>query len=263
MNNFQTINLQIDQGIARLTLNRPDAANGMNLQMAQEVLQAINICEQESLLRALIIQANGKMFSAGGDVKSFANAGDNIVIEIRQIMHHLHQAVAQLAQLPAPVIIAVNGMAAGAGFSLACGGDIVIAAESAQFTMAYTAIGLSPDVGASWYLPRLVGQRRAQELMLTNRRLTATEALDWGIITQVVADDALSETVEALANKLSRGPTRAYAAVKHLLHASSQQGLESQLELEARYMASLAASKDGRGGINSFINKEKPSFTGE
>lgn len=262
MPNFQTLELTITNNIARLTLNRPDAANGINLLMAQEILQAINVCELEPSLRALVIQANGKMFSAGGDVKSFANAGDDIVTEIRQIMHHCHQAVAQMAQLPIPIVIAVNGMAAGAGFSLACGGDIVIAAESAQFTMAYTAIGLTPDLGASWYLPRLVGHRRAQELMISNRRLSSAEALDWGIVTQVVADEELSDAVDKLVAKLSQGPTRAFAGVKQLLHVSSQQSLESQLELEARSMAALAASEDGRGGIHSFINKEKPSFAG-
>lgn len=263
MNNFQTIELSIDQAIARLTLNRPDAANGMNLLMAQEILQAVNVCEQQSDLRVLLISANGKMFSAGGDVKSFANAGENIVTEIRQIMHHLHAAVAQLAQLPCPVVIAVNGMAAGAGFSLACGGDIVLAAESAQFTMAYTAIGLSPDVGASWYLPRLVGQRRAQELMLTNRRLSATEACDWGIVTRVVGDDVLVEETEKLISHFAKGPTRAFAAVKKLLHDSSSNGLETQLELEAQNMAKLANSIDGRAGINGFINKQKVDFIGQ
>lgn len=263
MSHFQTIELSINDGIARLTLNRPDAANGINLVMAQELLQAINICELDNSIRVMVLQANGKMFSAGGDVKSFANAGDDIVTEIRQIMHHCHQAVAQMANLPFPIIIAINGMAAGAGFTLACGGDIVIAAESAQFTMAYTAIGLSPDLGASWYLPRLVGHRRAQELMITNRRLSAAEALDWGIVTQVVSDEEFLACVDKLAAKLSQGPTRAFASVKQLLNASSNNSLEAQMEMEARSMAALAGGEDGRGGINSFINKEKPSFSGK
>lgn len=262
MSDFQTISFSIDNAIARITLNRPTAANGISLLMAKELMQAAIACEQHTGLRVLLINANGNMFSAGGDVKGFATAGDQAATEIRELMIYLHAAVAQFARLPAPVVIAVNGMAAGAGFSLACGGDIVLAAESAQFTMAYTAIGLSPDAGASWHLPRLVGLRRAQELMLTNRRLSAVEAQDWGIITRVVADDALTAETEKLLTQLASGPTCAYASVKRLLNASSNNGLESQLELEAQSMAALVNSVDGKAGIQAFVSKQKPLFSG-
>lgn len=263
MSDFQTLSFTIDNATARIILNRPTAANGITLQMAEELAKTAIICEQTAGLRAVLIAANGNMFSAGGDVKGFAATGDKVSIDIRQLMVSLHAAVAILARLPAPVVIAVNGMAAGAGFSLACGGDIVLAAESAQFTMAYTAIGLSPDAGATWHLPRLIGLRRTQELMLTNRRLTAKEACDWGIVTRVVADDQLAEEAEKVLQQLASGPTRAYASVKRLLNASSTQTLDGQLELEAQSMATLVNSNDGWNAIQAFVNKQKPTFTGK
>lgn len=259
---FQTITVSQDKNTVRIVLNRPDAANGINLAMAKELLQVAILCEQSAHLRAVLISANGKMFSAGGDVKAFAEAGDRAAAEIRELMVYLHAAIAQFDRLAAPVIIAVNGMAAGAGFSLACAGDIVLAAETARFVMAYTAIGLSPDAGASWHLPRLVGMRRAQELMLTNRRLSARDALDWGIVTRVIADDDLFTEAETLLSLLAEGPTSAYASVKRLLNVSLQNGLETQLELEAQAMAALVNSEDGKAGIAAFVAKAVPHFTG-
>lgn len=260
---LETLKFSIDNHIARIFLNRPDAANGINLRMAEELLQALITCEQEKDLRAILIHTEGKMFCAGGDVKSFAQAEENMPAQIRQLMVHLHSAISVLTQIPVPVIIAVNGTAAGAGFSLACAGDVVIAAESAKFTMAYTAIGLSPDAGSTWHLPRLVGLRRAQELMLTNRRLSAKEAQEWGIVTQVVSDDKLQEEVENTVTLLAQGATRAYASVKNLLHSSFSQGLDQQLEAEARAMAALAASDDGINGVQAFVNKQAPTFIGK
>lgn len=262
MSSFQTLSVTQDEHTVRIVLNRPDAANGMNVAMAKELLEVAILCEQTPNLRAVLITATGKMFSAGGDVKAFAEAGDQAATEIRELMVYLHAAIAQFDRLAAPVVIAVNGMAAGAGFSLACAGDIVLAAESARFTMAYTAIGLSPDAGASWHLPRLVGMRRAQELMLSNRRLSASEALEWGIVTRVIADDELVSETEATLNALAKGPTRAYAAVKRLLNASFQNGLETQLELEAQSMAALVNSQDGKAGINAFVEKKAAQFNG-
>ena len=164
--------------------------------------------------------------------------------------------------MDAPVIIAVNGMAAGAGFSIACTGDIVYAAESAKFTMAYTAAGLSPDGSASYYLPRLVGLRRTQELMLNNRRLSAQEALDWGILTNVFADDDLYDEALKTATQLAQGPTKAYGTVKKLLLSSYQESLETQMELEAQGMGAMSSSLDGTEGIAAFLEKRRPKFSG-
>jgi 2-(1,2-epoxy-1,2-dihydrophenyl)acetyl-CoA isomerase len=162
----------------------------------------------------------------------------------------------------APLVIAVNGTAAGAGMSLAITGDLVLAADSAKFTMAYTAAGLSPDGSSSYFLPRLVGLRRAQELLFTNRRLSAAEALDWGLVTQVVTDGELAETAQTLATRLAAGPTSAYGMVKSLLIDTYDTSLEGQMELEGRGIADMAAGPDGLEGIAAFVNKRTPAFTG-
>jgi 2-(1,2-epoxy-1,2-dihydrophenyl)acetyl-CoA isomerase len=175
----------------------------------------------------------------------------------------LHMGLSRLARSTAPVIAAVNGTAAGAGFSLVMAADLAIAAERAVFTMAYTRAGLSPDGSSTFYMPRKIGDRRARELMLTNRVLKAAEALEWGIVNQVVADDEVVATATALAEEFAAGPTLAYGAVKSLLNGTFEQTLESQMELEARTIAELSVSEDGQEGINAFLNKRRPEFHGK
>jgi 2-(1,2-epoxy-1,2-dihydrophenyl)acetyl-CoA isomerase len=164
--------------------------------------------------------------------------------------------------MAAPLVVAVNGTAAGAGFSIAISGDLVVMAESAKLTMAYTAAGLSPDGSSTWFLPRLVGMRRAQELMLTNRRLSAAEALEWGLVNQVVPDAELAATAGALAKQLASGATRAFGTVKSLLASTFSESLETQMELEARGIAAMAGGADGREGIEAFVAKRAPKFSG-
>jgi len=173
----------------------------------------------------------------------------------------LHRATSSFARMEKPFIVAVNGMAAGAGFSIAITGDFVIAAESAKFTMAYTAAGLSPDGSSSYYLPRLVGMRKAMDLMITNRRLTAHEAENWGLINQVVPDDALQTTAMELAQKLAKGPTDAFATVKKLLLCSFDNSLETQMELEGRAISHHAGVTNGKEGVQAFLEKRKPKFS--
>jgi 2-(1,2-epoxy-1,2-dihydrophenyl)acetyl-CoA isomerase len=172
----------------------------------------------------------------------------------------MHAGIEALASLDAPVISAVRGAAAGGGMSIAIAADLVLAAESASFTVAYTAIGFSTDGGASWTLPRLVGQRRAMELALLNERLTAARALELGIVTRVVPDDSLEAEAEALARKLANGPVGAHAAVKRLLRASSTATFSGQLAEEAHTIAGLAAAPDGREGVLAFLDKRAPHF---
>jgi 2-(1,2-epoxy-1,2-dihydrophenyl)acetyl-CoA isomerase len=158
------------------------------------------------------------------------------------------------------LITAVNGVAAGAGFSLAVTGDLVLAAESATFTMAYTAAGLSPDGSSSYYLPRLIGVRRTQELMLTNRRLSADEALQWGLLTEVVDDAELAARVDAVAQRIASGARQSASAVKKLVLMSFTNGLEEQMETEGRLIAECADSADGNEGIDAFLQKRRPEF---
>jgi 2-(1,2-epoxy-1,2-dihydrophenyl)acetyl-CoA isomerase len=179
---------------------------------------------------------------------------------LKEITANLHSANSRFARMAAPLIVAVNGTAAGAGFSLAIAGDMVLAADKAKFTMAYTGIGASPDGSSSVYLPRLVGLRRAQELMFTNRVLTATEALDWGMLTKVVNSDDLMAEVDKLAAQIAAGPRLAQAQIKQLLLNTYSNTLETQLEIESRGIASCVSSAEGREGLNAFVEKRKPNF---
>jgi len=165
-------------------------------------------------------------------------------------------------RMEAPLVVAVNGSAGGAGLSLCLFGDIVLAGESSKFTLAYTKAGLAPDGGSTYFLPRIVGVRRALELALTNRVLSAKEAHEWGIVTKVVADGELLTEADALARQLAAGATRAYGAAKRLLHHSFAESLETQMELEAQAIADAARTGDAREGIAAFIGKRKPDFSG-
>jgi 2-(1,2-epoxy-1,2-dihydrophenyl)acetyl-CoA isomerase len=182
---------------------------------------------------------------------------------LADVTRHLHAGVAGLAALDAPVVAAVQGPAAGAGLGLVAAADLVIAAQSATFVMAYTAVGLSPDGSSSWFLPRAVGLRRALDLTLTNRVLSAEEALDWGLITRVVPDDALAAEAEALAGKLRDGPTTAFGAAARLLRSAWSRPLEPHLEAEALALVAQASGTDGREGISAFVERRPPHFVGE
>lgn len=179
---------------------------------------------------------------------------------VKAMADDLHRAISTFARMDAVLITAVNGVAAGAGFSLAVTGDLVLAAESASFTMAYTTVGLSPDGSSSFYLPRLIGVRRTQELMLTNRALSAAEALAWGLVTEVAESTELAARTDALAEKVASGARQSASAVKKLVLMSFKTGLEEQMELEGRLIAECADSPDGNEGINAFLEKRRPQF---
>jgi len=202
------------------------------------------------------------MFSGGGDLKSFAAQGDALPGHLKEVALYLHAAISRFVRMDAPVIAAVNGAAGGAGMSLCLFADLVLAAESAKFTLAYTRAGLNPDGGSTYFLPRIIGVRRALELALTNRVLSAREALEWGIVTRVVADAELQTEAQALAQGLAAGATRAFGKAKRLLHHSFSESLETQMELEAQAIADSARTHDAREGIAAFIAKRKPAFRG-
>ena len=259
---FKTLEFEVRNQVAYITLNRPDSANSMDVQMSLDLMHASIECDENPDIRAVLITGNGKMFSAGGDLKSFLAAGDRIRHIVKEMTVYLHSAVSRFARMDPPVVIAVNGTAAGAGFSLAISGDLVLAARSAKFTMAYTAAALSPDGSSSYFLPRLVGLRRAQELMITNRVLTAETALDWGLVTQVHDNDVLMSEADKLVQSLAAGPTCAYGAVKSMLAETFTTGLEAQMERESRFIADMMGTRDAQHGIESFLNKAKPSYQG-
>jgi 2-(1,2-epoxy-1,2-dihydrophenyl)acetyl-CoA isomerase len=261
MSEFEAIKFGIANGIANITLNRPDAANAMNLILVRELARAALICDNDEAVKVVLLTATGKMFSAGGDLKAFSSFGDQTSQKMKELADELHKAVSLFARMRAVVIIAVNGPAAGSGFSLSLTGDYVLAAESAKFTMAYTAAGLSPDGSSTYFVPRLIGMRKAQELMLTNRTLTAQEACDWGLITKVVPDKDLQEVSLTLARQFATGPAHAQAVVKKLLLCTLGNGLEEQMEIEGRAIARAAATENGREGFLAFLEKRKPNFT--
>lgn len=263
MQSLETLDFKQDEGVAIITLNRPDSANGIDLTMAKELDAASKYCEEEPSIRAILLTGAGKMFSAGGDLKSFAAEGNNMAALVETLIVHLHAAVERLASMPKPVVIAVNGTAAGAGFSLACIGDSVIASDKAKFTMAYSAAGLTPDGGASFFLPRLIGMRKTQELMLENTLLSAEDAKNLGIASQVEDTDSLFDIALAKAKAYANAPTKAFGAIKHLLNQSFSSSLNEQLTEEGKQMVASMKTKDGKEGIEAFLNKRKPVFTGE
>jgi 2-(1,2-epoxy-1,2-dihydrophenyl)acetyl-CoA isomerase len=252
--------LTIDDGIARLTLNRPEAGNAVTPELAAQLRARAEELAGRPEVRAVVLGASGPMFCVGGDLGWMAAQGDGVGPALHAMATDLHGATIALAELDAPVIAAVSGVAAGAGMSLICGSDLAIAASTAKLTVAYTAAGLSPDGGSTWFLPRIVGVRRAAELMLTNRRLTADEACDLGILTRVVEPDALEVEVDALARKLAAGATGAFGATKRLLATSATATLADQLAAEADSIAGLGAGANGREGIAAFLEKRPPQF---
>lgn len=260
MSAYEYLEFDKQGAIARIMLNRPDAANGMNAGLNRELKQAAIACDRDAAIKVVILGAQGRFFCAGGDIREMLAHGDEIGPELKSLADDLHAAISTLMRMQAVLIVAVNGVAAGGGFSLALTGDIVLAAESASFTMAYTRAGLCPDGSSSWLLPRLVGWRRAQELMLTNRRLSADEALEIGLITRVVADDELQVETDRLAAEFAAGARLSNAYVKKLLLASADNDLESQMELEAALLSRCATSPDGREGILAFVEKREPEF---
>lgn len=260
--NLDTIALRIDDSVGRITLRRPGHANAMNPTMARELLQVAIACDVDTSIRAVLLDAEGKMFCAGGDLATFSHAGDDLARLLKQMTVDLHPAISRLARLRAPVIAAVQGAAAGAGFSLACACDLVVAARSAKLTMAYTRAGLVPDGSSTYFLPRLLGRRRALELMLLNPVLTAEEACQWGLVNRVVDDAALGDEAFTLAQQLAKGPTGAFAAAKRLVLTSSHETLESQMELEAAAITAAATGADGQEGIAAFLEKRRAAFHG-
>ena len=253
---------EVRDGVGRITLNRPEAMNGLDVDVCRAFLEATIAADEDPSVRAVLLTGAGRMFCAGGDLKFFAGQGPELGANMKRMTAALHAGVSRLARMDAPVVVAVNGTAAGAGFSLAMTGDLVLAGRSARFVMAYTAAGLSPDGSSSYFLPRIVGLRRAQELMLTNRALWADEALDWGLVTRVVDDADLASEAEALARSLAEGPTLAFGGVKRLLVETFDSPLETQMERETLGIAGAARTEDAREGIAAFVAKRKPAFRG-
>jgi 2-(1,2-epoxy-1,2-dihydrophenyl)acetyl-CoA isomerase len=254
------VRLDLRERVARITLDRPQAGNAIDPALAAGLRSTAEGLRERRDVGVVVLAATGRAFCVGGDLRFMHAAGAGAGDAVRALAGDFHAALEALAALDAPLVTVVQGVAAGGGMSLAIAGDIVLAGASASFTMAYTQAGLSPDGGATWNLPRIVGVRRAAELTLLNETLDATAAAGLGLVTRVVPDERLAAEAEALAARLAAGPTGAYGAAKRLLAASGRRSLPEQLAAETESIAERAASADGREGIAAFLEKRAPRF---
>lgn len=251
-----------DGAVAIVTLNRPAAGNTVDMPLALALEAIVDGIAADADVRCVVLTGAGKLFCGGGDIGSFAAAGEGASAFLHELATVLHRAVRKLGEMAKPLITLVNGPAAGAGLSLAIGGDIVLATPGAHFTAAYGAVGLTPDGGMSWLLPRLVGLRAAQDIILTNRRIGAEEAARIGLITRVVESDALIAEGMALAHGLAAGATQAMGGARALLAASFQQDFARHLDAEAQRIGEAGGSAEAREGVAAFLSRRKPDFSG-
>jgi 2-(1,2-epoxy-1,2-dihydrophenyl)acetyl-CoA isomerase len=254
---------EVKEGIGLIRLNRPEDGNAITREMAEELLAAARHFASDPQIRAVVLTGSGKMFCAGGDLRTFVAQGDRISAYLHETVRTFHEAILTLTRMPAPLVGAINGTAAGGGLSLALIPDIAIAGESAKFTVAYTKVGLTLDGGLSYYLARLVGLRRAREMALLNPVLSARQALEWELINRVVSDDEVLDEAITLAAELAQGPTLAMGETKRLLGAGATADLEAQLEREAYAITALAGTADGQEGMAAFLEKRSPRFSGK
>lgn len=249
-------------GVARITLNRPERLNSFNPGMHLALRAALERASREA--RAVVLTGAGRGFCAGQDLTDRSVAADEAPPDIgASIDLYYKPLILQIKRLPMPVVCAVNGVAAGAGASIALACDMVLAAKSAAFIQAFSRIGLIPDSGGTWFLPRLIGDARAMALALTGDKLPAETAAEWGLIWKCVADDELPVQAEALARQFAAGPTRAYARIKESIQLAATNTLAAQLDVERDFMAELGRSKDYREGVAAFMEKRAANFTGE
>lgn len=260
---FTTLLFDVQESIAHITLNRPAAMNSLNLEISRDLMHAILRCDEDPVIRAVVISGAGSLFCAGGDLRAFTAQGKHLPYYIKEVTTYFHAALSRLTRMDPPVVAAVHGYAVGAGMSLALACDIVVAAQSAQFNVGYTRVGLTPDGSMSYILPRIVGMRKALELTLTNRMLSAQEALDWGIVTKVVPDAELLAQANVFAAKFAVGAPKALGAAKRLLHSGWTETLETQMEHESQTISGMARTSDTQEGITAFLEKRPPKFKGQ
>ncbi|MFD1626975.1 2-(1,2-epoxy-1,2-dihydrophenyl)acetyl-CoA isomerase PaaG [Azospirillum griseum] len=255
--------LTIADGVATITLNRPDRLNSFTAAMHADLRAALDRVEGDATVRCLLLTGAGRGFCAGQDLSDRAVAPGAAPPDLGEsIETNYNPLVRRLRALPMPVVCAVNGVAAGAGANLALACDIVLAARSASFIQAFCKIGLLPDSGGTWTLPRLVGHARAMGLAMLGDKVTATQAEAWGMIWKAVDDDALAGEALALARHLATQPTKGLALIKRALNASSTNDLDAQLDLERDLQREAGRSEDYREGVAAFVGKRAPSFQG-
>jgi 2-(1,2-epoxy-1,2-dihydrophenyl)acetyl-CoA isomerase len=253
-----TVDVETRGSVAIVTLNRPSQANTLNLQIGMDLLAAAMTCARNPAVCAVVLTGAGENFCFGGDLRGMISK-EQAESYVRELTSYVHAAISLFVRMDAPVIAAISGAVAGGGIGLVAMADLAVAARSAKSNLAYISVGLTPDSGTTFLLPRAVGVRRTMELMLLNRVLTAQAALNWGLVNRVVPDMNVLDEALTIAEQLASGPTRAYGKVKRLI-AQSLGAFESQMVLEAETIASQAASAEGAEGINAFLEKRKPVY---
>lgn len=258
----EVVHVVRNMGVATIRMNRPERLNAYNEEMGEALLSAVSEAAADPAIRCMVLTGTGKAFSAGGDVELFAAFGEKGPAKFMGLAIGLHALIATLRRAPKPVVAAVNGVAAGAGFSMALACDVAVATASARFTLGYQNIGLSPDGGMTFFLARAVGTQRAMEMTLFSRVLSAEKAAAWGLLQEIFADEEFAGGVEALAGRLASGPTLAYLRAKELYNRALSQPLEAQLEEERQSISRCAGTRDFREGIRAFLEKRPARFEG-
>jgi 2-(1,2-epoxy-1,2-dihydrophenyl)acetyl-CoA isomerase len=258
----ETVDLTTDGSAARILLNRPEALNAWNEQFGRDLLDAVTTVAEDDSMRALMITGAGRGFSSGADLKEQRSTEGGVPDLSARLKEIYHPIITGLREMPKPVVAAVNGPAVGIGCSLALAADLIVAAESAYFLLAFVNIGLVPDGGSTAFLPARVGYARAAEMAMLGERVPAEQALDWGLINRIVPDDELEPAADALLQLLAHGPTTSYAGAKRLLNQRMYSGLAEQLEAEADAQREQGKSQDFIEGVLAFAEKRPPNFTG-
>ena len=268
MPEFETVNLDVADGVATVELNRPDALNAWNFQLGEDLRAALESVADDEAVRAVLLTGAGRAFSSGADLAETREGTDDSVDEdgnfdlSKRLRERYHPIIHAIRDMPKPVVSAVNGPAAGIGCSLALSADLIVAAHSSFFLLAFVNIGLVPDGGSTAFVPARIGLARAAEMMMLGERVSAQKALEWGLVNTVVPDESLHSEARVLVERLAKGPTRSYAGAKELLNRRVYADLAGQLEAEADQQRAMGKSQDFIEGVMAFAQKREPEFKG-